>query len=205
LAYWAFYRLLAAVSDLKIPLDSGDFCLMDRSAVDLLNALPERQRFVRGLRTWVGLRQIGVEYERDARQAGVPQYTFKSLVKLAMDGLVSFSSTPLRFVTRLGVASAVGAILLAIWVVSVTVHKWMNPHDKTPQGWASLACLILLMSSIQLLSLGIIGEYLARIFQEVKGRPTFLIARIQEQNIAVTLAEPNRESKIEDRGSKIAS
>jgi dolichol-phosphate mannosyltransferase len=184
LAYWTFYRLLAAISDLKIPLDSGDFCVMDRSALDLLNALPERQRFVRGLRTWVGLKQVGVEYERDARQAGVPQYTFKSLVKLAVDGLVSFSSTPLRFVTRLGVASAVGAVLLAGWVIGVTVHKWMNPHDKTPQGWASLACLVLLMSSIQLLSLGIIGEYLARIFQEVKGRPTFLIARVMKQNTA---------------------
>src|SRR5208282_3908745 len=114
--------------------DSGDFCLMDRSALDLLNALPERQRFVRGLRTWVGLKQVGVEYERDARQAGVPQYTFKSLLKLAMDGLVSFSSTPLRFVTRLGVASAVGAVLLAVWVVAVSVHKWLNPHDRTPQG-----------------------------------------------------------------------
>lgn len=184
LAYWAFYRLLAKVSDLKIPLDSGDFCLMDRSAVDLLNALPERQRFVRGLRTWVGLKQVGVEYERDARQAGVPQYTFKSLLKLAMDGLVSFSSTPLRFVTRLGIVSAVGAVGLGIWVVAVTVHEWELPANlrKTPRGWASVACLILLMSAVQLLSLGIIGEYLARIFQEVKGRPTFLIARIAQQH-----------------------
>jgi glycosyltransferase involved in cell wall biosynthesis len=190
LAYWAFYRLLAAISDLKIPLDSGDFCLMDRSAVDLLNALPERQRFVRGLRTWVGLKQIGVEYERDARQAGVPQYTFKSLVKLAMDGLVSFSSTPLRFVTRLGVASAFTAICFGIWVLGVTVHEWGLPEHahKTPRGWASTACLILLMSSVQLISLGIIGEYMARIFQEVKGRPTFLIARIQEQNLQANAA-----------------
>jgi glycosyltransferase involved in cell wall biosynthesis len=185
-AYWSFYRLLAAVSDLKIPLDSGDFCLMDRSAVDLLNALPERQRFVRGLRTWVGLKQVGVAYERDARQGGVPQYTLKSLVKLAMDGLVSFSSTPLRWVTRLGVASALAAVLIGMWVVGVTVYEW-NEHikDRTPRGWASLACVVLLMSSVQLLSLGIIGEYLARIFQEVKGRPTFLIARIAENQPAI--------------------
>jgi dolichol-phosphate mannosyltransferase len=202
-AYWSFYRLLAAVSDLKIPLDSGDFCRMDRSALDLLNALPERQRFVRGLRTWVGLKQVGVEYERDARQAGVPQYTFKSLVKLAMDGLVSFSSTPLRFVTRLGALSAAGAMLLAMWVIAVSIHKWMDPKDNTPQGWASLACLILLMSSVQLLSLGIIGEYLARIFQEVKGRPTFLIARIEEQKTEAK-AEANAEARVEERESKIA-
>lgn len=182
-AYWAFYRLLAAISDLKIPLDSGDFCLMDRTAVDLLNALPERQRFVRGLRTWVGLKQVGVEYERDARQAGVPQYTFRSLVKLAMDGLVSFSSTPLRFVTRLGVVSAVAAVVIGLWVIGVTIREWaLGPGVRpTPRGWASLACLVLMMSAVQLLSLGIIGEYLARIFQEVKGRPTFLIARIEQQ------------------------
>lgn len=196
LAYWSFYRLMASVSDLKIPLDSGDFCLMDRRALDLLNALPERQRFVRGLRTWVGLKQTGVAYERDARQAGVPQYTFKSLLRLAMDGLVSFSSTPLRFVTRLGVASAASSILLGLWVLAVTVHEWELPPDarKTPRGWASVACLVLLTSAIQLLSLGIIGEYLSRIFQEVKGRPTFLIARIagsREDAPAKPCAEPS--------------
>jgi glycosyltransferase involved in cell wall biosynthesis len=202
-AYWTFYRLLAAVSDLKIPLDSGDFCLMDRSALDLLNALPERQRFVRGLRTWVGLKQVGVEYERDARQAGVPQYTFKSLVKLAMDGLVSFSSTPLRWVTRLGVASAVAAVILGFWVIAVTVYEWNQHSHKTPRGWASLCCVMLLSSAAQLLSLGIIGEYLARIFQEVKGRPTFLIARIEQKKTDAGVQE-NPESRIEDRESKIA-
>jgi glycosyltransferase involved in cell wall biosynthesis len=202
LAYWTFYRLLAAVSDLKIPLDSGDFCLMDRSALDLLNALPERQRFVRGLRTWVGLKQVGVEYERDARQAGVPQYTFKSLLKLAMDGLVSFSSTPLRWVTRVGVASAVGAVILGLWVVGVTVYEWNQPSHKTPRGWASLCCLLLLTSAVNMLSLGIIGEYVARIFQEVKGRPTFLIARIEDQRNHANIV--GGESKIEDRESKIA-
>ena len=198
LAYWTFYRLLAAVSDLKIPLDSGDFCLMDRSALDLLNALPERQRFVRGLRTWVGLKQVGVEYERDARQAGVPQYTFKSLVKLAMDGLVSFSSVPLKFVTRLGVASAAGAVLLGLYVVGVTIYEWDQKLHRTPRGWAFLACVVLMMSSVQLVSLGIIGEYLARIFQEVKGRPTFLIARIEDQN-SVANAKANQKAAEEDR------
>ncbi len=202
LAYWSFYRLLAAISDLKIPLDSGDFCVMDRSALDLLNGLPERQRFVRGLRTWVGLKQVGVEYERDARQAGVPQYTFKSLVKLAMDGLVSFSSTPLRFVTRIGMVSAIGAVLMGFWVIFVTVNEWYHPHRvPTPRGWASTSCLVLLMSAVQLLSLGIIGEYLARIFQEVKGRPTFLIARIAQQKSA---ADASAESKVENRETKIA-
>src|SRR5947209_17211273 len=117
MAYWAFYRLFAVISDLKIPLDSGDFCVMDRHAVHLLNSLPERQRFVRGLRTWIGLRQTGVAYDRDARQAGRPAYTFRGLVRLAMDGLVSFSSVPLRWVTRLGILSALAAVFLLLIVV----------------------------------------------------------------------------------------
>lgn len=182
LAYWSFYRLLAAISDLKIPLDSGDFCVMDRSAVELLNSLPERQRFVRGLRTWVGLRQTGVEYERDARAAGQPQYTLAKLVKLAMDGLVSFSSVPLKMVTRLGVLGVFAAALLGLWVVGVTVYEWGNHiQGRTPRGWASVACLVLFTSSVQMISLGVIGEYLSRIFLEVKGRPTFLIASIVQQ------------------------
>ena len=175
LAYWGFYRLLGAVSELPIPLDSGDFCLMDRHAVNLLNSLPERQRFVRGLRAWIGLKQTSLPYERDARQAGAPAYTMKALMRLAMDGLVSFSSVPLRWVTRLGILSAIGAVALGIFVV---VARTVFGSNRFPWGWSSTACLILLSSSIQLLSLGIIGEYLARIFLEVKGRPTFLIARL---------------------------
>jgi len=173
LAYWAFYRLLAAISEVSIPLDSGDFCVMDRQAVDLLNSLPEQQRFVRGLRTWIGLRQTGVEYERAARQAGRPAYTMRALVRLAVDGLVSFSSVPLKIVTRLGMLSAFLGLLLGFYVFL----GWLL-DGKTPRGWASLASLVLLMSSAQLLSLGIIGEYLSRMFLEVKRRPTFLIARV---------------------------
>lgn len=175
--YWSFYRLLAAISDLDIPLDSGDFCLLDRSAVNLINALPERQRFVRGLRTWIGLKQTGVQYERDARQAGEPSYTFGQLLKLATDGLVSFSGTPLRLVTRLGLAGVLFSFVLGVWILLSKVLPSFEP--KPPPGWASTAALILLTASIQMVSLGIIGEYLARIFLEVKGRPTFLIARIE--------------------------
>lgn len=180
-AYWAFYRLMSAISELEIPLDSGDFCVMDRSAVELLNSLPERQRFVRGLRTWIGLRQVGIEYERDARAAGVPQYTFRKLTKLAMDGLVSFSSVPLKLVTRLGILSLIMAFVIGAWVLSVTIYEWNKGiQGRTPRGWASLACIVLIMSAVQMISLGIIGEYLQRIFLEVKGRPTFLIGSIVE-------------------------
>jgi dolichol-phosphate mannosyltransferase len=180
-AYWAFYRLMRAISDLDIPLDSGDFCVMDRSAVNLINSLPERQRFVRGLRTWIGLRQVGIEYDRDARAAGEPQYTFRKLMKLAMDGLVSFSSVPLKLVTRLGILSLVMAFCIGVWVVGVTIYEWdKDIHGRTPRGWASLACIVLIMSAVQMISLGVIGEYLQRIFLEVKGRPTFLIGSIVE-------------------------
>src|SRR3989440_210611 len=180
-AYWAFYRLMSAISELEIPLDSGDFCVMARSAVNLVNSLPERQRFVRGLRTWIGLRQVGVEYERDARAAGTPQYTFRKLMKLAMDGLVSFSSVPLKLVTRLGILSLIMAFVMGAWVIGVTIYEWdKGIQGRTPRGWASLACIVLIMSAVQMISLGIIGEYLQRIFLEVKGRPTFLIGSIVE-------------------------
>ena len=178
-AYWAFYRILARISDLDIPLDSGDFCLMDRSVIELLAQLPERQRFVRGLRTWVGLRQTGIEYERPPRAAGEPAYSMRALVTLAMDGLVSFSSLPLRLVTRLGMLAALLAMGMGAWVV----WSWLT-GAAMPRGWASLACLVLLTAAVQLISLGIIGEYLARVFLEVKRRPTYLIASVVERDTA---------------------
>src|SRR4051794_10660060 len=153
LAYWMFYRLLAIVSELQIPLDSGDFCVMDRSAVDLLNSLPERQRFVRGLRTWVGLKQIGVEYERDSRAAGGPKYTLRRLVRLAMDGLVGFSGAPLRLVTQLGILTLCITIMLLAWTIIDAVWGLTN----APRGWASTICVLLFVNSVQMISLGVIG------------------------------------------------
>ena len=174
-AYWAFYRLMNLVAELDIPLDSGDFCVMDRRAVDLLNSLPERQRFVRGLRTWVGLKQTGLTCARDARAAGRPAYTLRGLVKLAMDGLVSFSSTPLKLLTRLGLLFLIVAFGLGLWVI---IGSFID--IEAPRGWASLACIVLFASSVQMIALGVMGEYMARIFLEVKGRPTFMIASITE-------------------------
>lgn len=185
LAYWTFYRLLNAISEISIPLDSGDFCLLDRSAVDLLNTLPERQRFVRGLRTWIGLKQVGVEYERDARHAGKPAYTTAKLVRLAVDGLVSFSNVPLKLVTRLGVLGLVASFFMGLWVMYAFLFD-----AETLRGWTSTAALILFTSAVQMISLGIIGEYLSRIFVEVKGRPTFLIARVTERRRPVAPDHP---------------
>jgi dolichol-phosphate mannosyltransferase len=168
--YYLFYRLLRAVSDLDIPLDSGDFCLMDRKVVDVLNHLPERMRFVRGLRTFVGFRQIGVSYPRAAREGGKPKYTFCALIRLAFDGIISFSSTPLNLVTYLGLTSGGLAILGLFWLV---VDAWIRA--QAPSGWAAAIVVVLFMGAVQLLSLGIVGEYVRRIFLEVKGRPAYIV------------------------------
>jgi dolichol-phosphate mannosyltransferase len=177
--YFLFYRLLRAISDLDIPLDSGDFCLMDRRVVDVLNHLPERIRFVRGLRTFVGFRQTGVAYERAAREAGRPKYSFRALVGLAIDGLISFSSYPLHLVTYLGFVSAGLAGLLAVWVFADAIY-----NVATPRGWASTIVVVLFMGAIQLVSLGIMGEYVRRIFIEAKGRPSYIVGEVSQSRAA---------------------
>jgi dolichol-phosphate mannosyltransferase len=166
---------LGSISDLDIPLDSGDFCLMDRQVVDVLKHLPERMRFVRGLRSFAGFRQVGIEYDRPARVAGRPKYTTRALMGLAVDGLVSFSSYPLRLVTRLGLATIVVTMLLLVWVF---VDAFKN--HTGPKGWASTIVVVLFMGSVNLVSLGIIGEYIRLIFLEVKQRPTYIIGSYKE-------------------------
>jgi polyisoprenyl-phosphate glycosyltransferase len=169
-AYSSFYRVLYAISDLDIPIDSGDFCLLDRRVVDVLKHLPERMRFVRGLRSFVGFRQVGLPYDRAARASGQSKYSLRALVGLALDGLVSFSSYPLRLVTRLGLITIFVAFLLLIWVITDAFA-----HRKAPQGWASTMVVVLFMGAVQLFSIGILGEYLRLIFLEVKQRPTYIV------------------------------
>jgi dolichol-phosphate mannosyltransferase len=173
-AYSLFYRIFRATSDLDIPLDSGDFCLMDRKVVDALKNLPERNRFVRGLRTFVGFRQIGISYERAARNAGQPKYSFKALFRLAVDGIINFSSFPLNLVTYLGLASTGLSVILTVWVLASSFY-----NNTTPRGWTSTLLVVLFMGAVQLLSLGIIGEYVRRIFLETKQRPTYVIAEVR--------------------------
>jgi dolichol-phosphate mannosyltransferase len=170
IAYKVFYWVLNRVSYLDIPLDSGDFSLMDRRVVDLLAAMPERNRFVRGLRTWVGLRQTGFEYERDARYAGESKYSFTKLLRLAFDGLVSYSFAPLRLVSNLGMLVSLSALLYMVYLLAARLFG-----DMTIQGWTSTVVIVLFLGGIQLLSLGIIGEYIGRIFDEVKQRPQYVI------------------------------
>lgn len=170
LGYFAFYRIMRAISELDIPLDSGDFCLMDRKVVEALKLLPERMRFVRGLRTFVGFRQTGIAYDRAAREAGKPKYTLRALVGLAINGLVSFSSYPLRLLTYIGLSITVLATIFMGWVVLDALS-----NRTAPRGWASVFVAILFMGSIQLIGLGIIGEYIRLIFIESKGRPSYIL------------------------------
>ena len=187
LGYFGFYRLLGAVADLDIPLDSGDFCLMDRKVVLALNALPERARFVRGLRTFVGFRQVGVPYDRASRHSGKPKYTFQALLGLAVDGIVSFSGYPLRLLTYLGIATATLAVALTAWVFLDAFG-----HGTAPRGWASVIVAVLFMGSMQMVGLGIVGEYVRLIFLETKGRPSYIVG---EHRPASAQLQPGRRSR----------
>jgi glycosyltransferase involved in cell wall biosynthesis len=175
--YFLYYRLLKRLSALDIPLDAGDFCVISRTALDAINSLPERNRFVRGLRTWVGYRQTGLAYERDSRQAGEPKYTFSNLVRLAMDGIINFSYKPLQLVTFSGLLLGLFTILAGIGVtfLFITDTTVLGYNPRQVRGWTSLALALSLLSGVQLISLGILGEYLGRVFEEVKSRPTFII------------------------------
>jgi polyisoprenyl-phosphate glycosyltransferase len=171
-SYKVFYRSLQAVANIDVPLDAGDFCLMDRRVVNALKALPERNRFLRGLRSWIGFAQIGVEYERQARLAGTPKYTLGKLLGLALSGYIGFSALPLRVASALGTLSALAGLGLMVWAVlqKITGHP-------TPWGWASTVSMILFMGGMQLGVLGIVGEYLSRTYDEVRRRPLYIVSR----------------------------
>lgn len=168
-AYFVFYRILQFISNIDIPLDSGDFCLMDRTVVKQIKNLPERNRFLRGLRCWVGFKQVALPYEREARHAGTTKYTFRKLVRLALDGIVSFSSFPLRLAAYIGFLTFTLSIIYLLF--AVIAHFVGNP----PPGWTSIIAVVLLIGGIQLTILGIIGEYIARIYEESKQRPTYIV------------------------------
>jgi dolichol-phosphate mannosyltransferase len=168
--YRLFYVVLRTISRVDIPLDAGDFGLMDRRVVDVIRSLPERNRFVRGLRSWVGFRRVGVPYSRDARHAGRPQYTFRKLVGLALDGLVSFSYLPLRLATLMGFGvSALSILLGAYYLVRKLVRGIGLP------GFATIVILMSFLGGVQLLTIGIIGEYVGHALDEVKHRPAYIV------------------------------
>ncbi len=174
LTAYVFYRLLGQLADVDIPADTGDFCLMDRQVVDLLNSMPERNRYIRGLRAWIGFRQTAVKFERDPRFAGEVKYTFKKSLALAINSLVSFSKIPLRLSTYLGLFSALIALLMALLVL----YWRLQQPDSPVTGLATILIAVFFLGSVQLISIGILGEYIGRIYEEVKGRPAYTIAEI---------------------------
>jgi glycosyltransferase involved in cell wall biosynthesis len=165
-----FYRVLRSVSRVDIPADAGDFRLLSRRAVDALARMPERARFLRGMTSWVGFRQAGVSYQRDARYAGTTNYPTRRMITLGLDAITSFSTAPIRVVTTLGFLLVVFCAGVLAWTVYVKLFT-----DTAVTGWTSLLAVVLLLGGMQLVALGIIGQYVARIFEESKQRPVYLV------------------------------
>lgn len=165
-----FYALLKKLARIKIPQNAGDFRLLDRKVIDALKLMPEKNRFVRGLVSWVGFKQTQLFYERDARFAGETKYPFVKMLKFAVDGIISFSDIPLRLATWLGLFFSFASFLIMLWVIGAKLFS-----DRTVLGWASIMVTILLIGGVQLFTVGILGEYIARTFEEAKQRPLYLI------------------------------
>lgn len=178
-----FYRMLGSLVDTHIPRDTGDFRLMTRRVADQLNAMPERYRFIRGMVSHVGFNQVAFPYERDARFAGETNYPLRKMVALAIDAVTSFSTVPLRFASHLGMLFGLAGLVSLIGIV------WVWLQGGTVQGWASLAALTLIMGSVQLLVLGVFGEYLGRMYMEAKRRPLFIVSEVRRNGV-VTGAAP---------------
>lgn len=171
-SYHLAYRMIAKLSKLALPVDAGDFALLSRRAVDAVRALPERQRYLRGLRSWVGFRQTGVEVERHARAAGESKYSVSALIALALDGTFAFSTAPLRFIGLLGGFALAFAAVFSLYASYVRLFL-----GRSPQGFTALTVLVTVLGGMILVSLWIIGEYVGRIYEEVKRRPIYLVDR----------------------------
>ena len=170
--YYAFYRMIAVLSDVQLPLDAGDFGLVSRRVVDRLRQMREHHRYLRGLRTWVGFRQTGVPVERAERAAGKSQYSFGKLLRLAFDGVFAFSMAPLRAAAVFGFLAIAAALLFSAYAVYVRLVL-----GKSPEGFTALILVITFFAGVQLLFLGVIGEYLGRVYEETKGRPQYIVGR----------------------------
>ena len=170
LAFKTFYRILHALSSIQIPMDAGNFSLMDRRVVDVLRAMPERNRYISGLRAWAGFLQTAVYYDRDPRFAGEPQMSFGRLVQLALDGIISFSNVPLRLAVYLGLLAAAASFAGGFYVIYAKLFT-----NRAILGWASTIVSILFVGGMILMTLGVIGEYISRIYEEVKKRPLYVI------------------------------
>ncbi|BAW95843.1 glycosyl transferase, group 2 family protein [[Synechococcus] sp. NIES-970] len=170
---YGFYRILNQFTEIPIPTDTGDFCLMSRQVVDILNSMPEKHRYIRGLRAWIGFPQTAVRFNRDPRFAGKVKYTFRKSLNLAIDGIISLSRKPLKIATYLGLMAALVAIAMIILVL------FWRIYDAPPQliGYTLITIAVFFLGAVQLICLGILGEYIGRIYDEVKQRPIFTIKK----------------------------
>lgn len=175
-----FYRVIKRLTKVSIPVDTGDFRLMSRRVVEALKRSPERHRFLRGMVSWVGYNQIGVEYDRDERHSGTTKYPLPKMLRFAIDGITSFSDVPLRFASYLGFISSAVAFIYALIVIGYKLFS-LHPPGYTP-GWASTIVAVLFLGGVQLISLGILGEYIGRIYDEAKGRPLYLISDVESSH-----------------------
>lgn len=184
-----FYKFLNYMSDIDIPKDTGDFRIIDRKIANVFNQMTERNRFIRGMMSWVGFRQTYVEYERDERFAGETKYPLKKMIKFASDGIIAFSTKPLRIVMSLGLLSVLISIIVLLYTITVKVFG-----HGTQTGWASIMVAITFFSGIQLLGLGIVGQYIARIYDESKNRPIYIVKEtinIDEEETALQKEKVN--------------
>lgn len=167
---FAFYRIIGKLTSIDIPPDTGDYRLMDRCVVEQLKNLPERSRFLRGLVCWVGFKKIGVKYDRAERTAGTSKYPLKKMIRLAVDGITGFSTSPLKISFYMGLFATIVGFGVFVWSI---VEKFVNPATTVP-GWASLMTAIVFFSGVQLMTIGILGAYIGRIYEEVKQRPLYI-------------------------------
>lgn len=169
-AYWIFYRFIKNILGIDIPIDSGDFCLMRKQVVQHIISMPEQSLFIRGIRSWIGFRQKGIEYERDGRFAGKTKYSLRNLMKLAYNGIFSFSNFPIQFLGRLGLYIIIASVLYTIWIVTKKL-VW----GDVPQGFTTIILVILFFGGVQLITIRILGEYVHRIYDETRKRPLFIV------------------------------
>jgi dolichol-phosphate mannosyltransferase len=187
-----FYRLLSRATEVDIPLDTGDFRLMSRRALDALLAMPEQARFIRGMVAWIGFKQVAFTYDRDERFAGETKYPLKKMVRFALDALTGFSSAPLKLASFAGFALSIGSLLLLLYIG----YAWLA--GRNIQGWTSLMLVVVVLGAVQMFVLALMGEYIGRLYNEVKHRPLYIVQEVAGEAAPHArlgyLAEPSRES-----------
>ena len=176
MAYLSYYRLQKKVSNFNIPIDSGDFSMLSRRVVDTMNNMPEQSRYLRGMRAWVGYKQIAYEYDRDERHAGETKYSWSKLFELAFNGIFNFSDFPIKIITRLGFLT----IIFSLIYFGYNIYRKIYYND-VPQGFSATILAIILFSGVQLISLGLIGEYVLRIYNQVRNRPLFIVDSVIQE------------------------